>query len=411
MFRRLVARPELRVVMTMVLQSGTAMLLALLSARWLGPSERGIVVIVTFLGSILMLVGSLGTATGARVLVAREDETHLSAARVLRSTRPLLFVHSVTALVAGAATLWFVDGRIDSGVCALFVVYACAMLWAYLRRELLHGLGFHQAAVRGEVLSVVGQLGLISAAQVAGRLNVYVAVAAMAAGILAQVAYQARCLRTAGSCDDSALNTKGDLGRLIGFSLPALATTVGQEYTLRADRLFLGIAMGSASAGIYGSAASLAETLTLLAAGASQILFRQSSRGLTRSYLSKCHAVVALATASGALVLWLLGPWLVHVTLGSAYGSAVDQLRILSIAAIPFAMYQLNVAVINGAGRLGAAGRLASLGALALTLGCFALIPWLGTSGAAWASLLSYSVLALGSFLALPAQRRRPSRP
>lgn len=409
MLRGLAGRPETRVVLTMILQSGTAMLLALLSARWLGPADRGIVVIITFLGSILMLVGSLGTATGARVLVGREDGTRLTPRRVLRSTRPLLLAHVGTATVAGSLTLWLVDGHVDWGVCALFAVYACSMLWAYLRRELLHGLGRHQEAVRGEVCSVIIQLGLVAAAHLAGHLNVYVAVAAMAVGILAQVAYQTPYLFPGEL--DAAEHERGDLRSLVGFSVPALATTVGQEYTLRADRLFLGVAIGSASAGVYGSAASLAETLTLLAAGASQILFRQAARGLTLGHLLKCHAVVGCATALGAATLWITGPTLIDITLGEEYHSAVGPLRILAIGAIPFAVYQLNVAVINGAGNLGRAARLAGAGALTLTVACFVLIPLVGANGAAWASVMSYSVLAVGSFAALPSLQHKLIRP
>ena len=57
-------------VMMSILQAGSSRLFAVLSARWLGPTDRGVLAVLLTLGSFLMWVGSLGYATSVRVLIA-----------------------------------------------------------------------------------------------------------------------------------------------------------------------------------------------------------------------------------------------------------------------------------------------------------------------------------------------------
>lgn len=396
MIRRLLGRPEVAVILSLAAQAGSAMVLALVSARWLGPSDRGIVVISTVLGSLLMLVGSLGTPTGGRVLVAREDGERMSVGDVIASTRVLLVAHVATAAVVGALVFFLVEGRLSGGVLALFVVYAVLMLAAYIRRELLHGLGLHRQAVNGEVVTALCQLALTVAAYAAGILNVWTSMVALIVGVAVQVGRQHALMR----------EHRGGSGaqrrRLIAFSAPALGTTVGQAFTLRGDRLILGAMIGSAAAGIYGSAASLSEALTLVGAGVGQVLFRRSTSGASRQSILKPMMGIAALTALGAMVLIVAAPWVVGVALGDAYASAVTPLRLLCLATVPLAAYQVAVAGLNGSGRLGAASRVTLSGAVVLILACVVLVPLAGTNGAAWASCGAYCVMAAGAFFSLP---------
>lgn len=403
MIKRLLARPELGVVLGLAGQAGSAMALALLSARWLGPADRGLVVIATVMGSLLMLVGSLGTPTGARVLVALDEgcDERMSVADVLASTRILLWIHLFTAASVGGLVFWLVSGHVRWSVLLLFVGYAVLMLAAYARRELLHGVGKHRVAVNGEILTVITQLLLTATAHLMDALTVETALMALSVGVVAQLLYQRTLLgdRRRGSTTSRA--------RLLRYSFPALATTVGQAFALRGDRLILGVIATSAAAGVYGSAASLSEALTLLAAGVGQVLFRRSSGGTSRARVRHSLVAVTALTALGAALLAAVAPWIIEIALGDAYLAAVAPLRVLCVATVPLAAYQVSVAALNGSGRLTAAGRVTLSGAVVLTLGCVVLVPMWGMAGAAWASVLAYAFMAVGAFAALPARDAR----
>lgn len=347
------------------------------------------------LGTLLMLIGGLGTPTGGRVLVAREDDTRMRLADVIASTRPLLLVHVVTAAVAGAAVFGVIQGHVDWIVLLLFDAYAVLMLAAYTRRELIHGLGLHRQAVNGEILTALVQLGLTIAVYLLGVLNLWTALAMLVVGVQVQVLRQVWILR------EYRGGTHDRFRRLVRFSLPAAATAVGQSFALRGDRLILGVMATSAAAGIYGSAASLSESLTLIAAGVGEVLFRRSSQGASRSDVARTVVVIAGITAVGAGVLALVAPWIIDLALGSAYGSALGPLRILCLATVPLGIYQVAVAGLNGSGRLGAASRVTMTGAACLALACFLLIPRWGSSGAAWSSVLAYAVMAVGALWSL----------
>ncbi|MCT1603729.1 lipopolysaccharide biosynthesis protein [Dermacoccus nishinomiyaensis] len=407
MIKRLLARPEVGVVVGLAGQAGSAMALAILSARWLGPADRGLVVVSTVLGSLLMLVGSLGTPTGARVLVALDEARHerMSVADVLASTRILLSAHLFTTTAVGALVFWLVSGQLRWGVLLLFVGYAVLMLAAYIRRELLHGLGKHRAAVNGEILTVVVQLGLTTAAHVAEVLTVETALLSLGLGVGAQLLMQRVLL---GEHREGASNARL---RLLRYSFPALGTTVGQAFALRGDRLVLGVIASSAAAGVYGSAASLSEALTLVAAGVGQVLFRRSSGGTSRARILKPLVAITALTGIGAAALAWLAPWLIEIALGDAYMSAVVPLRVLCVATVPLATYQVAVAALNGSGRLSAAGRVTLTGAVVLTVGCFVLIPAWGMVGAAGASVVAYTFMAAGAFWSLPARDANCSGP
>jgi O-antigen/teichoic acid export membrane protein len=58
------------------------------------------------------------------------------------------------------------------------------------------------------------------------------------------------------------------------------------------------------------------------------------------------------------------------------------------------ASYQLDVAVLNGLGRLSHSGYATTVGSVVLLAGCLATIPSFGAYGAAWSSLFAYTAMA-----------------
>ncbi|WP_156415632.1 lipopolysaccharide biosynthesis protein [Terrabacter sp. Soil811] len=396
---------EASVVMAMGFMAASASLFAVLTSRWLGPADRGVVVVTATTGSLLMLLGSLGVSTGGRVLLARTPALPLS--RYLSVVGRLASVHIATASVVGLGVLWVTNSLNDPVIGLLFVPYAVLMLLTYLLRECLHGLGRHTTAVRGDIATTSVQTILVLCSAPFGLVSLRFVLGAMLAGQAVQVLL---LLRSVGRERRAqlALNQRGfkdvPTTAVIRFSLSAVPVLFGQAFVIRGDRLLLGAMSSPAAVGIYGAAATFTELLWLISSGVSQIAFKRSTQ-TGSSLTSARHRRYALAlTAGGCVTLAVVAPFLIPLLLGESFNDSVPLVWVLSVAALPMASYQIDVAVLNGLGHMRRAAVITAAGSGTLGGLCLLLIPRVGASGAAYASLAAYSVLAL---LARAEVRRR----
>jgi O-antigen/teichoic acid export membrane protein len=387
--RTAIASAEARVVMWTGALAACASLFALLTARWLGATDRGILVVFLTVSSFLMLVGSLGVGTGGRVLLNREPP--LSLARYLRHSRLLSAVHVVTAATIGLMVLHLSNGLPSAWIAFFFVPYATAVLLSYLAREALHGLGRHEAALISDVLPVAVQVIAVLALHATGHLNLLGALVAIAAGGGVQLTFLLWRLSRVGS---EATRSAWPLAKVVRFSLPAMVTALGQALVIRGDRLILGAFAGAASVGVYGVAATFTEMIWLIPSAVAQVAFRRASISNGVEAGRKVRRLTMALTFLLAGVLAITSSRLIDVLLGQQYASAVPLTYILLAAALPMASYQLDVAVLNGLGRLSASSRITLLGSVTLVVGCLATVPMWGPYGAAWSSLVAYSLMA-----------------
>lgn len=382
---------EAGVVLSVVIQAVTASLFALLTARWLGPSSRGVIVVFMTTTSFLMLVGSLGVSTGGRFLLSAVPPLALD--RYLQFTKRLTGAHVVTSIAIGVPILALAKGLPDQLVGLIFVPVAVAQLLAYFQREALHGLGQHRAAVFGDVLSSLLQISLAVSLHLAGKLDVVAVCLCVLGGSAAQNIYLAHRLSSVERT--TAVGPGRSFSEVLRFSLPALVTTLGQAIAIRGDRLILGFLTSSTAVGLYGVAATFTEVLWIIPLGVAQVAFRRASvtRSADASRLSRNLALAVTAVACGFLAVMVR--WIIPLLLGEAYRDAIGLSYILIVAALPMASYQLDIAVLNGLGRLNAGGRVTVSGSAVLLVGCFALVPHFGAQGAALASLVAYSLMAV----------------
>lgn len=389
LIRTAVRSTEARVVLSMTALAGAASLFALLTARWLGPSSRGSVVLFMTTSSFLMLVGSVGVSTGSRVLL--NGSPPLSLNNYLRQARVLSVVHLVTSSSVGLFMLAKTGGMPTLWVGVVFVPFAAVQLFSYFQREALHGIGRHGTALHGDVLSSTLQTAAVLLLQVAGRLTLMAVLLVVFGGAVAQTVYLAVRLRSAGQSPPFA---NYSLSQLVRYSLPALATTLGQAFVIRGDRLILGLIAGAAPVGIYGAAATFTEVLWLIPAAVAQVAFRRASVTGTRSAGAARRKFTLLVTALASLALAAGTRPLITILLGAEYSEAVGVAYILIAGSLPMASYQLDVAVLNGLGRLSDGGRSTMLGTVILAAGCLVTIPEYGAYGAAWSSVAAYTAMA-----------------
>jgi O-antigen/teichoic acid export membrane protein len=380
---------EVRVVLAIGVQAASGVLFALLTARWLGPSSRGVVVVLMTTSTFLMLVGSLGISTGSRVLL--NGTPPLGLGRYLRQARVLSLFHVVTASTLGSFALAKTGGMPTLWVGVIFVPFAAVQLYCYFQREALHGLGHHRSAMYGDVLSFTLQTAAVTLLQVTGRLTLLAVALVILAGAVAQLVFLATRLRSAGHSPPYA---SFSLRQLMRYSLPALVTTLGQAFVIRGDRLVLGLIAGAAPVGIYGAAATFTEVLWLIPGAVAQVAFRRASVTGTLHAGATGRKVALVVTAMACLVLVVCTRPVITLLLGPAYSEAVVLAYILIPASLPMASYQLDVAVLNGLGRLSHSGYATTVGSVVLLAGCLATIPSFGAYGAAWSSLFAYTAMA-----------------
>jgi O-antigen/teichoic acid export membrane protein len=164
---------------------------------------------------------------------------------------------------------------------------------------------------------------------------------------------------------------------------------------IRGDRLVLGALATSGAVGIYGVAASFTELLWLVPGGVARIAFRRASLRGSRAEYKRKRTLALLCTLCSGVALAFCAHWMIPLLLGYAYIEAVEITYLLIVASLPMASYQLDVAVLNGLGRLKYAGATTTIGTAVLMAGCLLLIPVWGAMGAAVASLVAYTAMAI----------------
>lgn len=388
--RAFVISRSARVIHLTIAQALMSSLFAVLSARWLGPADRGVVVLTTTLGSLLSLAGSLGLATGGRMLLSTSNPGYSLHTHHRRSIQ-LGLVHCLTTATVGFGLLWVSHGWAGLEAAVPFLVYCVMMLVAYMLREGLHGLGYHGVAISGDVYSAIIQVIGIGVLFAAHHVDLLPVLWLMAASMVFQVAVLV-LFGARHSTTESAPSIK--FWRLIKLSAPALAGVLLQAYILRGDRVILGALSNVEAVGVYGTASTLVGFMWLIPRALSQIAFREAGQG-NLAAVARMRRFTWLATFAVAAGCAALAYPLIHIVLGPEYFHAVGLVWLLVAAGIPMSGYYLDAAVLNGMGDLRGPAVAAGIGAVAMTVFCFGLIPFLGSSGAAIGAGLGYTAMSV----------------
>ncbi|WP_139228955.1 lipopolysaccharide biosynthesis protein [Blastococcus tunisiensis] len=390
-------------------QAGVQMMVAVASARWLGPADRGSLVLATTLATLLLLVSGLGLGAGARVVLA-EPSTWWTWPRYAVLAGAMAVPHGAVAVFVGLPLL---GAFTDPGFAAqaAFVLYSALALCASLLREGLHGRGRHRQAIGLDVLAAGLQLALTAAVYFAGRLTVATALAVasscLALTILGQVAAGQRSgeprLRT--HCSWRVLLVQGRA--LICFSVPAVLTSVGQSFVIHGDRLALGAVRSSAEVGVYSAASSLAALSWFIPIAFTGVLTRRVAASGSLMAWERTWKPFLAFSAAVALVTASVGTVVFPFLLGPEYRDGAPLVAVLSVAAIPYAMYQYDSAACQGLRDLKAGSVGAVVGSVMVVAVVVPVIVILGTHGAAVGMIAVYTTMAVVVRRRLRKLRRR----
>jgi O-antigen/teichoic acid export membrane protein len=181
-----------------------------------------------------------------------------------------------------------------------------------------------------------------------------------------------------------------------------MVAQTGTLLLLRADTLMIERLSGKGEAGIYGAAVRFSELgyfaapllVTLLQPRLS-LLLKPDQLTNFRVLASRGAELVMIIALGTALVLWCVGPLLISLLLGPAYAAAAPVLLVHCLSAIPYFQSEWRHAVLVTMDRAGLTAGLAWMAlVLNVTLNLF-WIPKYGALGAAWATLICYTVCGM----------------
>ena len=190
--------------------------------------------------------------------------------------------------------------------------------------------------------------------------------------------------------------------RLVRTGLPGVGFTMSQLLTFRIDRYLVGIFGTPAAVGIYSVAATPPELVRLIPSALAQSVFhRLASDSAKVQDFKRATNLCILVTLGLVAIGFVAAPLAVHVVFGPKFASAVTPLRILLLGEIGMALFSVNGAALMGKRRIPDMAIIAVIGFVLVLVADLLLIPKYGLEGAAWASVVAYSVIGIATLLLL----------
>ncbi len=373
--------------------------LAVVTARDLGPSGRGVVALIVVIAATTSLVVSLGVNVSARYYLPRKDGG-VTLGHYHGLGLVLTVVQGAMALVLVLAFAHH-DGYGTALTILLMTGFCVGTMLVWLESDALNAFGHLSASALLNALCSVLQFALVLLVAGLWRLTLDGAMVVLDLGVLAQflgclAVLVARRHRVAPAFDRRAW------WLMVRKGVPAIGMNAGLSLTFRFDRFVIAAALGSAPLGVYSIAVSGSEALRLFPAAWGQVAFyRVASSEAPLATVRRQRRRILLGMAAALGVWALVTPFLVHALLGPRYDGAIEPWRILLIGEIGIMAYQIDGRILAGLGRTAASG-LAGLAGLVLVVPLdLVLIPRHGLVGAAVASAVAYLATGLAAMVAL----------
>jgi O-antigen/teichoic acid export membrane protein len=371
-----------------------ALLSSIVTARWLGPEGRGILVTLSVITGMALQFGNLGLHSGNVYFVAREPERTGS---ILGNT---LWLSVGLGLAAGLATLGVAWARPDWLVgipYALILVTVLVLPFQFMILFFQNTLlGMHQVAAFN--LLEIGQrivaflmiaTYLIGFSGGASGTVVLLALVGSVGGIASVVLAARRAPIRLGF--DAPL-----FGRMIRYGGRVYLACLFSFLVIRSDLLLVNYFLGTSSAGVYSIAAQIADVLLLVPVTIGMILMPRIAAGAPEN----SEAVTARVTRHAALIMSLLcgaafvlvGP-VVDVLYGAPFREAIAATRWLLPGIWALGINGILMNHYAGRGLPWVAVVTPFCGLVVNVTLNLVLIPSIGLVGAAAASTVAYALM------------------
>ncbi|MET8836606.1 O-antigen ligase family protein [Micromonospora sp. NPDC004540] len=363
----------------------------ILSARSLGPHDRGLLAVSIAAGAVFSTVGAVGLDTANLRLAGRSSGHHRHAFRA--SIRYALLAGTALAGAWAAAGLLLGPG-VRLGLEPATFALALALCPVVLLSALLGSVEIGRGRSAGYNLVVVAALAVYLAGLgglvVAGRVSALTALAAYGVGQVAGLV--ALIWRSRPESGDRRV---GDVMEYRSSARRAYLPNLAQFGMIRLQVPVIQLLVGASAVGVYSVALSLAEVLLIIPIAVSLVLIPPVANGQAdwRSVV-RLGGRTLLVTSVGAAALALAAPYVVPLLYGHEFDGAVATVWALLPGVAVFALARVGQSYLTATDRP-AATVVAAVAATAVGLAAMAvLVPRLDAVGAGLAGSAGYLVYA-----------------
>jgi O-antigen/teichoic acid export membrane protein len=383
----------------------------ILTARSLGPTDRGYWALLVLVPAILQQLGTLGLPLATTYFIA-SDRSKESA--VLRAIRNPAIAQVLALTIIQGAVLWFLvagdPNRVRLAAAASLLLIAGSVADMY-GKAILQGQGRFTALniVRPTTVTfaLVGIVILFARgdARLAPVAAVWVAATLVGGAVTLAVALARRQRR-------DRQEPPVARGPMVRFGLRGLLGSASPIETFRVDQAAIGLVLPAQELGLYVAALSFTNLPALISRSVGMIALpqvaRTSARGSSDVWRFFWISVVLTGIVVAVLELW--AGFLVPLFFGEDFEEAVPMTRILLVGAFLYAARRVLTDGVSGSGMPGL-GSIAELSSWFVLIPLMAILvgPW-GAEGVATALTISAAFsLALLVVLFRRAERRTPT--
>jgi O-antigen/teichoic acid export membrane protein len=389
-------KDALRVLGGQVAMTGIGVLTGIITARWLGPHDRGLFQLLTLLPTTLSNFVKLGIPQASVYYMRRKGA---SASAVASNSVWMAFVMGTSlAVVCWLGRDWLLTNILKDSPEALVAPTLALIPFALLQFYLL---GVAQAQERfGEynIRQVVPNL--------LSLVGMFVSLVVLQQGLVAAVLTQAAIVAfmslwlTVRVHREAPLQARVDgplLRGMLGFGGKSYVQTLAATLHLRLDQYLIAYLLSPGEVAYYAIGVNLASLLLKISDATGTVLFpRLAAADPAQADLATmrvCRSTLLL-TSLGAAGLAAVGPIAIPLLYGEAFRHAIGPLLIMLPGVLLMAIYQILTRRFTSHARQ-EVNIVAALTALVLNVGLnFLLIPRYGINGAAFAHAVSYGTAA-----------------
>lgn len=368
------------------------------AARFLGPTQRGLLATAVVWSSVVGSMSAYGMPDVSAFFTARDRQ------RPPRDTATALALAAcaggLVAVGGAGATVLFVSGAVVPAMVVAFAGMLPIIVGGAAQGAVL-GMGRYRAwGLVRMLLPGLTLVGVVLAASMGWRTALAVTTVTVGAA-LTQLAVIALLLRRHGRLH------RPDRARarpMLAYMWRSVVAGTGFLLAGRLDQLMLSVLVAPNLLGFYAVAVSFGAIIQPLAGSAAAVVLRRVATGgigALRPALTRGLGV-ALAIAGGlALPTGVLAPQLVRWLFGDAFSPSATSVRLLMIGAVALALSSVLAAALRGLGKPLVPASATMLGALTTLVLLPTLLGPLGIEGAAVANSASAAVIMVGMAVSL----------
>jgi O-antigen/teichoic acid export membrane protein len=376
---------------------------SLLSAWALGAEGRGNLTIVTMWLSIFVLTGALGLPYAHRYWAAREPEWQ---SEIFSNTLAYTFVISiVTICLAWLAVPLILHEQKPEIIwmTRIFLFNVPIVLLSEMLRGHLEGAKLFGWLGAARIAFITTQGGGYLVFYVFGSLTLINAlwIIVFAQILLVSLMFFAVWIKLRPKWKPNLKVFQNE----ISYGLRSYFGNVTEFAVWRLDQMILTAVASSVTVGLYAVAVAVSEITAILASSVSDALLPEVASSNTPAdsliLMGKTIRLTFYAHLLALIPLWIFAPYLLGVVYGESFVEASGVLRVLLICSIIWSISLIVISGLNGLGRpgLSTVARLFSAATTIITL--IWLLPKFGMVGAAFSSLIGYSILLCVSLFCL----------